>query len=486
MNLSMSLIARYLAPYQPECHILEDSRTIHGVRFLSDQDARSSLDYVYLGQAEAFFQDPRYADALLLAQGQNQILIHGTDYTELLNHVLACFDYYNSLEQRLYKAAADHAALADFVDAFGKLIEGAVLVFDLEGVLLGYMHMEKLAEEKLRRGLLETGRMEAGNLGRSFVDRTGRISHDLTDRPQVLRDTDYNQQDCISMYISQDGEHVGYIMIFAADRIDCLCAVILESEMASYCSQAREFTGLQSVTRSRHLVFSDLLYGKTPSEGQISRLQEYFGTSDNSDSFTLISFRNQTIRNYTIRTMIRTQLEQGQLRCLINIEENGLQILTRTSDSEGIIQEVEEHFRGGKVSMGVSMQVPKLTDLPIAYRQAAFALDADAEPGVRYCRDLALDFLLGTLKKDTMAMNLRHPIIGQLQTYDQENGTELLATLAGYLQCRCSQKDAAEHLHIHLNTLKYRLRRIAEISGIDYLNARDMLYVQLSIEMTMK
>ena len=78
MYLSMSMIAKYLEKYTPEVHITNDAQTIRGVRFFTEQPLDYSLDYVYLGEAGGYFQDPRYKNALLLANGQNQILCHGT------------------------------------------------------------------------------------------------------------------------------------------------------------------------------------------------------------------------------------------------------------------------------------------------------------------------------------------------------------------------------------------------------------------------
>ena len=99
MYLSMSMIAKYLEKYTPEIHITDDAQTIRGVRFFTEQPLDYSLDYVYLGKASGYFQDPRYKDALLLAYKENQILCHGTEYETLLNAVLSAFEFYSHFEQ---------------------------------------------------------------------------------------------------------------------------------------------------------------------------------------------------------------------------------------------------------------------------------------------------------------------------------------------------------------------------------------------------
>lgn len=55
----------------------------------------------------------------------------------------------------------------------------------------------------------------------------------------------------------------------------------------------------------------------------------------------------------------------------------------------------------------------------------------------------------------------------KLREYDAEHSGDLLHTLDVFLRCDSNMKAAAEALHVHTNTLNYRLKRIAEIGGID-------------------
>jgi len=60
----------------------------------------------------------------------------------------------------------------------------------------------------------------------------------------------------------------------------------------------------------------------------------------------------------------------------------------------------------------------------------------------------------------------------------------LLHTLEVFLYNDSNVKAAADLLHVHINTLTYRLKRIAEIGGID-LNNMDQkvtLYLDLKAE----
>lgn len=63
--------------------------------------------------------------------------------------------------------------------------------------------------------------------------------------------------------------------------------------------------------------------------------------------------------------------------------------------------------------------------------------------------------------------------LGALIAYDNVHGAELIKTLEAYFVANCSPKEAASLLHVHRNTVLYRLERIKEITGLD-LDAADV------------
>jgi DNA-binding PucR family transcriptional regulator len=57
--------------------------------------------------------------------------------------------------------------------------------------------------------------------------------------------------------------------------------------------------------------------------------------------------------------------------------------------------------------------------------------------------------------------------LGALLDYDTTHGAELVKTLTVYLDCGGNYDHTARALIIHRSTLRYRLRRIRDISGHD-------------------
>ncbi|MGX1669460.1 PucR family transcriptional regulator ligand-binding domain-containing protein [Streptomyces sp. NPDC055400] len=59
----------------------------------------------------------------------------------------------------------------------------------------------------------------------------------------------------------------------------------------------------------------------------------------------------------------------------------------------------------------------------------------------------------------------RDRLLGVLERYDAEHGSDLVTTLATFLDASGSWQRCAEQLHVHVNTLRYRLRRVEELTG---------------------
>ena len=58
-----------------------------------------------------------------------------------------------------------------------------------------------------------------------------------------------------------------------------------------------------------------------------------------------------------------------------------------------------------------------------------------------------------------------HPGLVQIRQYDEKQGTELFETFVELLKRDGNANDTAKQLHVHVNTLTYRLKRIESIGG---------------------
>lgn len=96
--------------------------------------------------------------------------------------------------------------------------------------------------------------------------------------------------------------------------------------------------------------------------------------------------------------------------------------------------------------------------------------------------DLGVYRLILELRGSSELRSFYHQTLGALVEHDRVNSGELLHTLDGYFAALGNLHQAADLLHIHRNTLIYRLRRITEISGLSLKRAEDALALQIALK----
>ena len=480
MRLSMSMLAVSLAKYDPELHILNDSVTIRGVRFLSDNRNKYALEYVYIGEASEYFQDQRYRDAMILVCGENQIICHSSDLEMLLNDILSLFDYYAETEEQLVLAAAGKASAEEIAGIAGRVFSGPLLVFDLQGKLVCGIRRQ-LLPERIRRNLELDGTLGVGTISQVLVDTSGQVWHDITDDPLLLHPQGNDKEKAVSMYLNTEDGRIGYLMLFPDSENEERIALLYSKWIGGFLSRAGEFTDSASAHLAPPQVLKQFLEGGQPAEQAVNRL---LGETDTLPHMYLTVVKSIGASNYTVYHMLITDLKRTDLKCTVCEYRDTVVILAGQKQEENVLTFFRRRAYLGTLAVGVSMPVYDLSELPVAYEQALFAVNAGSGGGIRHSADHALAFLLRLLGENRMSACLRHPAVTALENYDRKNHTDLLLTLETYLAQNCSQNRTADALHVHLNSLKYRLHRIVELTELDLRDSEELLYLQLSLRLT--
>jgi hypothetical protein len=76
---------------------------------------------------------------------------------------------------------------------------------------------------------------------------------------------------------------------------------------------------------------------------------------------------------------------------------------------------------------------------------------------------------------------LEQQLLAPLEEHDRDCGSELVTTLEAFVGVGLSRKDAARTLHIHPNTLDYRLDQINRLTGVRLGQPRDLTLVTLAL-----
>src|SRR5581483_7858162 len=139
------------------------------------------------------------------------------------------------------------------------------------------------------------------------------------------------------------------------------------------------------------------------------------------------------------------------------------------------------------VSVGIGRPHAGVGGLNASYHEAAEALligQALLGGGcATYFGDLGIRRLLFPLRDSPELREFYDEFLGALDGYDERHGTELIRTLEGFFAHHGNHVRAAEALHLHRNTLLYRLARIQAISGLDLDDAEVRLAAQVALRL---
>ncbi|MDP3891078.1 CdaR family transcriptional regulator [Nocardioides sp.] len=187
----------------------------------------------------------------------------------------------------------------------------------------------------------------------------------------------------------------------------------------------------------------------------------------------------------------------GALRAALVVRGQGLvvvrqdelvAVLPASAPEAQLIADLEEACTGLAgvgvfPSLGVSTVRRGLDSVPGAYDEARLALGSlEGEPGVRSLSSLStLDFLVHS--HGVTARRLVRPEVRAFVLEDLAAGGTFLDTLRSYVASDLNAKVAAVALHVHANTVYYRLERIAERTGCDIRRVEELIDLLLAVRL---
>jgi GAF domain-containing protein len=171
---------------------------------------------------------------------------------------------------------------------------------------------------------------------------------------------------------------------------------------------------------------------------------------------------------------------EDSLRALVNLSGGSSSdaFLERLRRAHGELEE--------PVSVGVSSVCRGEASYADGFAEARQALVGTAvisgTPSVLAYDDLGAYKYLLRVAVDGGIRDATVDAVAKIADYDSQRGAQLLATLEEFLRRHGSISATSEALYVHPNTLRQRLRRIGELSGLD-LRRDDWLSIEIAVKM---
>jgi purine catabolism regulator len=124
-----------------------------------------------------------------------------------------------------------------------------------------------------------------------------------------------------------------------------------------------------------------------------------------------------------------------------------------------------------------------------AFHEARCALEArqlgtngqGPAAGVATFRDLGSFQLLLSLQDSDALRLFCESLLGPIESGEGHYGGELMRSLEAFIECNGQWEAAARRLYCHRHTLRYRIRKIEELTGRDLASARDRIEFWLAL-----
>ncbi|WP_316524975.1 PucR family transcriptional regulator [Kitasatospora brasiliensis] len=140
-----------------------------------------------------------------------------------------------------------------------------------------------------------------------------------------------------------------------------------------------------------------------------------------------------------------------------------------------------------RITLGVSAPAAEAGGLRGALEESRHARRIAASRPGRVCvagpEELASHVLLLAAVPDEVRRAFRGRLLDKVIAYDTEHQADLVRTLEAFLRSDGSWTRCAAQLHVHVNTLRYRIGRIEELTGRDLSRLEDRVDFYLALEL---
>ncbi len=167
------------------------------------------------------------------------------------------------------------------------------------------------------------------------------------------------------------------------------------------------------------------------------------------------------------------------------VRDGGVAVLIEAADdaqAEAVAARLLAGTGAGSIGVGRVRDDP--ADLRASYDEALYAVEArtpNGHPEVATFRDLGSVQLLLSLQGDRGVELFCDSTLGPLVDHDQAHGSALIESLRAYIEANGRWAEAATALSVHRHTLRYRVRKIEELTGRDLSSAGDRLELWLAL-----
>ncbi|MFZ2259010.1 MAG: PucR family transcriptional regulator ligand-binding domain-containing protein [Clostridiaceae bacterium] len=355
-----------------------------------------------------------------------------------------------------------------------------------------------------------TGILEAlGNLGKLSLYLTGPenlirnsfLYHDISGHPVEEEDLaqafDGTRYSHLRIPVQFDDGRMGRLHAFSqAPFLPLIRNMLDHSTKSIEVNLARADQELDNDLRNKKMITSILLQDRNLTEDFIRNVASNIGWDSAHASYGIaLKFYQadgQPLTGQHLQSELNTILNSyGQNITYLLSESNGIVViyfnnLTQASLYEFIdLIQRKTNARNKQLTLSISVSAPfyLLSELPKVQDECIFAALINKPGKILTYESLGIIRLLNSLKGDANVLKMYGDIMERIETYDEQNAGILMETLLQYFQHNLNKKETADAMHIHVETLRYRLNKIQTLTGCSTSSSEGLFILQMMVNL---
>ncbi|SDO10894.1 PucR family transcriptional regulator [Alkalicoccus daliensis] len=201
--------------------------------------------------------------------------------------------------------------------------------------------------------------------------------------------------------------------------------------------------------------------------------------------------------NYYIQKEITNAAKFLSKKAMTTFDENEViifleadyHIYTETANQflDSVDRRLNEMLTEMEITWGIALKRDELQGFHVSYKEAKTALEMGmrkSESGGRtFYSDTRINRVLLAMSESKEIEKLVKEVVKPLADYDQKRQTDLIETFMAYSKYNGNVSQTARALHLHRQSLLYRLRNIESLTKLSLLEADDVFLLELTIRL---
>ena len=508
MLISMDVLAHELGDHVVKASLRPDTAlALSSFQVLDSEPDAYDDSLVYLavdGASAALKAMPPGSNAILLdgsvcddaaRDDVNLIVLGGLSPFAAVNAITGVFQKYSALDEKLSSAFARGDSLQDVLDIVTEIVQTPICMLDLNNCVLAQSTVLQPEGDRLWDAMVDGYGYRYYSIIEESIPRVVEMDasgEDLWDginnvsgrrlRVYLLRRGGKGIV-CFGMHSASPGtepyeRYTIQLAEFAIERIMSHLALFKEVKLGR--------------GKLSEQFLSDLLDGKDIDSASMEYASSDFGMVASSYYLGLVLFKEpMQATDYDFALMDYIEALLPECRCTMHqrrlvffcpVPSEGGADATRRR-IEGILP---DYLSRHDCFCLLSSPFESMADAASVHRRLVSVIpylstDADDGSRIHHYSEYALSHALSVFEREVPLWEACDPALVSLVEYDRVNNTEYYETLIAYLKHGCDVSATAAELHVHRNSLYYRIDKIKKLLGVEYDSFGDWIPMLFSI-----